>query len=158
LSEAEIVDLGLFKKINTYEFPSDSISKLIHFLYLQKIYDIYNNKAQDDHINPAMNKLKSKQSDIEKILDTSIDSDLFLEGKNMIVINLKDASTEIKKTIPLLICKKVYENHKKNDNFKEESLHLIIDEAHNILSDRSERESESWKDYRLEVFEEIIKE
>ena len=35
---------------------------------------------------------------------------------------------------------------------------LIIDEAHNILSYSSTRESESWKDYRLEVFEGIIKE
>ena len=34
----------------------------------------------------------------------------------------------------------------------------IIDEAHNILSDMSTRESEEWKDYRLESFEEIIKE
>lgn len=33
-----------------------------------------------------------------------------------------------------------------------------MDEAHNILSYQSTRESESWKDYRLEVFEEIIKE
>lgn len=35
---------------------------------------------------------------------------------------------------------------------------MIIDEAHNILSESSNRESESWKDYRLETFEEIIKE
>ena len=33
-----------------------------------------------------------------------------------------------------------------------------MDEAHNILSHQSTRESEEWKDYRLEVFEEIIKE
>ena len=38
------------------------------------------------------------------------------------------------------------------------TVHLIIDEAHNILSSQSTREEESWKDYRLEVFEEIIKE
>lgn len=38
------------------------------------------------------------------------------------------------------------------------SLHIIIDEAHNILSITSERESQTWKDYRLETFEEIIKE
>ena len=37
-------------------------------------------------------------------------------------------------------------------------MHIIIDEAHNILSSSSERESETWKDYRLETFEEIIKE
>ena len=34
----------------------------------------------------------------------------------------------------------------------------IIDEAHNILSRISFRETEDWKDYRLETFEEIIKE
>lgn len=35
---------------------------------------------------------------------------------------------------------------------------IIIDEAHNVLSTTSERESQTWKDYRLETFEEIIKE
>ena len=35
--------------------------------------------------------------------------------------------------------------------------YIIIDEAHNILSTSSERESQTWKDYRLETFEEIIK-
>ena len=39
-----------------------------------------------------------------------------------------------------------------------ESLNIIVDEAHNILSYESQRESESWKDFRLETFEEIIKE
>lgn len=36
--------------------------------------------------------------------------------------------------------------------------YLFEDEAHNILSHSSQRESETWKDYRLETFEEIIKE
>ena len=50
------------------------------------------------------------------------------------------------------------EQKKKRDSDKENSLHIIIDEAHNILSENSTREQESWKDYRLETFEEIIKE
>jgi len=57
----------------------------------------------------------------------------------------------------MLICKELYES-KKRDNSNNKSLHIIIDEAHNILSKNSERESEQWKDYRLETFEEIIKE
>ncbi|RJT65019.1 ATP-binding protein, partial [Legionella taurinensis] len=49
--------------------------------------------------------------------------------------------------------------HKKTVNSPpEKTLHLIIDEAHNVLSLQSTREQESWKDYRLELFEEIIKE
>ena len=57
----------------------------------------------------------------------------------------------------IFICKYEYEKHKKhykNDRF----LNIIIDEAHNILSKESAIESESFKDYRLETFEEIIKE
>ena len=38
------------------------------------------------------------------------------------------------------------------------SFHLVIDEAHNILSDQSRNDNTSWKDYRLSTFEEIIKE
>ena len=52
--------------------------------------------------------------------------------------------------------KKLYAEQKENGQGK--SLNLVIDEAHNILSTTSFRESESWKDYRLETFEEIIKE
>ncbi len=58
--------------------------------------------------------------------------------------------------MPLLIAKWVY-NNKKLSEFPS-TLHIIIDEAHNILSNTSFRETESWKDYRLETFEEIIKE
>lgn len=63
--------------------------------------------------------------------------------------------------LPLLIAKQLYEQHKKEIDGSEgipSTVHLIIDEAHNILSSQSKREEESWKDYRLEVFEEIIKE
>jgi hypothetical protein len=77
---------------------------------------------------------------------------------NLTVINLKDVNTEMKKTLPLLLAKKLYEEHKSKEHFKKQSLHIIIDEAHNILSNSSKREGESWKDYRLETFEEIIKE
>ncbi len=61
----------------------------------------------------------------------------------------------MRKTIPLLVSKKVYADHKHEQG---KSLTIIIDEAHNILSTSSFREAESWKDYRLETFEEIIKE
>jgi len=159
ITDNQISNLKLFKKIDDYEFPKDSISKFIHFLYLQIVFDIYNDKAQNDHISPAINKLRSRQKDIAKIFKTEWNTKIFDEDKNLIVINLKDTNTETKKTIPLLLSKKLYEEHKEEKNdFKNKSLHIIIDEAHNILSDSSERESRDWKDYRLETFEEIIKE
>jgi hypothetical protein len=152
----DIEKTNVYKKIDVYEFPKNAITKLIHFLYLQLIFDIYNDKAQNDHIAPAVNKLISKQGDIEKILDTESKHHIFPENINLVIINLKNANLETKKTLPLILAKKLYDEHK--DDFKDQSLHIIIDEAHNILSSSSERENETRKDYRLETFEEIIKE
>lgn len=65
----------------------------------------------------------------------------------------------MKKIVPMIICKIKYAEKKEARRAALNStLHLIVDEAHNILSDMSTRESEEWKDYRLESFEEIIKE
>lgn len=156
IEEEEMKENDIYKEIDNYKFPTNAISKLIHFLYLQLIFDVYDDRAQNEHISPAVFKLKSKQKDIEKVLNTESDSSIFPENTNFVVISFKDANLEIKKTLPLIIAKKLYEEHKTNHENK--SLHLIVDEAHNILSSESERESETWKDYRLETFEEIIKE
>lgn len=75
---------------------------------------------------------------------------------NVVIYSLLDVNIDFKKLMPLIICKYQYDSHKQQQNVK--SLHIIIDEAHNILSTSSERESQTWKDYRLETFEEIIKE
>ncbi len=155
----QILNTKIYSQANEYTFPNDIISKIIHFLYLQLIYDVYTDKAQNEHIAPAINKLRSKKSDIEKVLDTqNREKNIFAES-NLIVINLYDVNLEMKKTLPLLFSRKVYNEHKiKRKNSTKESLNIIIDEAHNILSKESVRETESWKDYRLETFEEIIKE
>jgi hypothetical protein len=126
---------------------------------LQITYDIYNDKAQNEHISPAINKLKSKKHDIDKVLDTTGSAQELFKSNNFVVVNLFDVNLEMKKTLPLLLSKKIYSEHKsKQKKDFSQSLNIIIDEAHNILSRESVREAESWKDYRLETFEEIIKE
>jgi DNA helicase HerA-like ATPase len=64
----------------------------------------------------------------------------------------------MRKVIPMLLCKHLYDQKKDLDATNQRYLNLIIDEAHNILSLESSRESEAWRDYRLETFEEIVKE
>ena len=160
LEDAEIQKNILYITANKYKFPTNILSKIIHFMYLQLIYDVYTFKAHNEHIAPAINKLKSKRTDIEKVLNTKNDSDhLFTKDTNFIVINLKNVNLEMKKTLPLLISKKIYKEHKdKHHKDNHKFLNIMVDEAHNILSTESSREAESWKDYRLETFEEIIKE
>jgi len=64
----------------------------------------------------------------------------------------------MRKVVPMLLCKYLYDHKKASDGNNRYYLNIIIDEAHNILSTESTRESEVWRDYRLETFEEIIKE
>ena len=77
----------------------------------------------------------------------------------VVVFSLLKVNQDQKRVIPLVIAKYLYEEQKKRGQSDlESSVHLIIDEAHNILSYSSQRESESWRDYRLETFKEIVKE
>lgn len=150
----------LYERVDDYEFPKNFISKIIHFLYFQLVYDVIINRAQNEHIAPVINKLSSFHKDIEKVIEITEEGESdFWDDNFFCIVNLNETNTQLKKTIPLLVSFKLYAEHKKsNSKKKEKSLNIIIDEAHNILSYASERESETWKDYRLETFEEIIKE
>lgn len=124
----------------------------------QYYYEILNGYANQEHISPLISRLKKRFDMLNKIFNIT-DQGGNETSESIQIINLKNVDLEIKKIIPLLICKASYDEQKnKRDTDKENSLHIIIDEAHNILSENSNRESESWKDYRLETFEEIIKE
>jgi len=150
----------LYDQVNLYKFETNFISKIIHFLYLQLIHDVFSNRANNEHIAPAINKLKSYRKEIEEVIEIRTEDEPdFWDDNFFCVVNLNKTNTQLKKTIPLLVSFKLFAEHKKNNTKgKDKSLNIIIDEAHNILSYVSERESETWKDYRLETFEEIIKE
>lgn len=150
--------LNINKSIEEFKFPEDFLSLLIRFLYLRLILDMLQNRANNEHIVPAINKLISFRKDFDKVIQVCDDKDLW-NGNNFIVIDLNDVNINMKKLIPLLVSHKLYTEHKANQNEGvKTSLNIIIDEAHNILSYESLRESENWKDFRLETFEEIIKE
>ena len=73
------------------------------------------------------------------------------------IINLRYCSIEERKLIPLLVTRAAYKTQK--DSFHSDRyLNIIIDEAHNLLSYESSQESETWRNTRLEMFEEVLKE
>lgn len=145
----------LYQAAQEYQMPREGIKRILDALYIQLIQDVLDNRAMNEHISPVINKLKSFESDFEKVFEFTDKDDW--NGKNLIVIDLNRANISVKKMIPMLISFRLYEG-KKNRKYHKEYLNLIIDEAHNILSYESLRESESFKDFRLETFEEIIKE
>lgn len=131
------------------------LNQFFIFILIQLINDLFRYKIQIDHVVPVINRFKAKQASIEHVFKIEKDSNIW-GNSNIVVLNLHDVNLDMRKTIPLLMAKHIYNEHKKENNQK--SLSIIIDEAHNILSKTSFRETEDWKDYRLETFEEIIKE
>lgn len=113
--------------------------------------------ANREHLAPLIKRMDKRIGDLKKVVEVVEPGPTTSPEVNLTVVSLKNVNVHIRKIVPLMLCKRLYEE-KKAANDPSCYLNLIIDEAHNILSEQSERESEQWKDYRLEVFEEIIKE
>ena len=151
-------NIELYRQVDNFTLSDNFIDIFIRVMYIQLIYDVLGNRAMNEHIAPAINKLKSVEADIEKLFDFSGQANDFWEENNIVVVNLNNVNLDSKKMLPMLLAHKLYSEHKAKRENELSYLNIIVDEAHNILSYQSNRESETWKDYRLEVFEEIIKE
>jgi uncharacterized protein len=143
--------------LDTINLGDNEIEQL-DILRLQIIFqyydDIIKGHANREHLSPLIKRMEKRFEDIRKVI---IINDNQENLTNFTIVSLRDVNIHMRKILPLLLCKQLYdENKKKNDSTN--YLNIIVDEAHNILSRSSERESEQWKDYRLETFEEIIKE
>ncbi|MFS1947078.1 ATP-binding protein [Vibrio lentus] len=125
---------------------------------LKLINDLMYNFVQFDHIQPLLKRAESSLGGLSKVI--KVETNVAADDKALTVISLRNCNQDVKKIIPLLVTKHYYNSHKKQikKSPPEKTLHLIIDEAHNILSQQSVREQANWKDYRLELFEELIKE
>lgn len=123
---------------------------------IQLIRDLTYGYVQYEFIQPLLKRIESSLGSLRKVIDIIENQ---ADTMPVTIISLRKCKQDVKKVLPLLIAKHYYHPHKdKVANPPDKTIHLIIDEAHNILSQQSSRESESWKDYRLEMFEEIIKE
>ena len=155
-NQAIIEQLTITRKIRDFHFSPNPLTNFIYVMFMRLIYDVLESRALNEHISPAIHKLQTAEKDIGKVLTFDDNANVW-DGNNIVVVDISDVNVDTKKRIPLLISNKLYNEHKKLGR-NEGHLNIIVDEAHNILSYQSTRESEEWKDYRLEVFEEIIKE
>ena len=127
--------------------------------YFQMIFDLSRHTIQYDHISTLIHRIEARSSDFDKVLtiENSQEYQSLFSDNYLHVISLKSVNKDIKMLLPMLIAKISYDLHRNQDD-RSSIFNLIIDEAHNILSENSTVDSEKWKDYRLDVFEEIVKE
>ena len=132
-----------------------TFDELIVRINIQLLSDLTYGYIQFDHIQPLLKRVEASIKDLDKIFQISED----ISFKLLNVVSLRNCNQAIKKIVPLLLAKMFYQEHRDSvETPPNKTLHFIIDEAHNILSHQSNREHEVWKDYRLEMFEEIVKE
>jgi hypothetical protein len=135
----------------------NEFDEIIVRINLQLLRDLMGNYVQYDHIQPLLKRVEASVIDLNKIFEINNTKNQKFALLN--VVSLRNCNQATKKIVPLLLAKMFYQEHRNKVSAQpNKTLHFIVDEAHNILSQQSNREHEVWKDYRLELFEEIIKE
>lgn len=137
---------------------ANDIKKLEYFLEFQKVFVSAWKSTNIEFINPLFHRIKSAFESLNKVVEVRDHTQTCYRPIN--VFNLLNANREITRLLPMLLSKMFYDQQKESvaDAEVTETKHLIIDEAHNILNSDHKNVGDDWQDYRMSVFEEIIKE
>lgn len=150
----DIDKLGI--RIKTIENSLDRFE----FELLLEIVQRNENGINFEYISPLMFRMANKKLQLLKIFESStkdLEKSIF-DNKNICVIQLGNVNKEMKEVIPSLISNVLYDNKtesKGNDDVKS-ILNIVIDEAHNLLS--NSKEETEMHGNSLKTFEKIIKE
>lgn len=156
--ERELKLANIHEELSRVFREASPIRQLSCFLEFQRVYVSTWKSTNLEHINPLFKRIESAFGALERVirLVDNIDD----EYRTLNIVSLVNANQEIKRLIPMLLSKMVYSEQKRvvSDHGIITTKHLIIDEAHNILNAEYRSIRDDWQDYRLTVFEEIIKE
>lgn len=154
--QAPLVFQGLANDKRGYSKLTNDIPLLLEFVArFQFIEQVRLGSIVREHIAPLVQRYSAELKEASKLYEPGVNG----FGADVTVVSLLDVNLEQKKVVPLVIAKMLYQFQKtRGQENRGSSAHLVVDEAHNILSYSSQRESENWRDYRLETFEEIVKE
>jgi len=136
--------------------PKLDAINLIKSKFLTQFYtDVASGFSNVSHLRPLIARLNHRSKMLTRCFHFIDIEDM--ASPPVTIINLRYCSIEERKLIPLLVTRAKYKAQKENFH-SNRYLNIIIDEAHNLLSYESSQESETWRNTRLEMFEEVLKE
>lgn len=134
---------------------SDPIRRIRYIIKFSYMHNTAWGQVQKEHLDPLMKRIDVALNDLDKIIE--VRNNCLQNACSLFIVDLLNANQSIKRMIPMLFAKMMY-GEQKNKKGSGATSHLIVDEAHNILNANSGEVGDHWRDYRLDVFEEIIKE
>lgn len=136
----------------------DTLTKIALNFRFHYIDELITNSASVDNLQPLMTRFDNRLITLRKWFEICGDSDWSMPLLQ--IINLADATLDERQLIPLIIARTEYDAQKDKSRRSHGQFYLnfIIEEAHTILARETRRESEQWRNTRLDTFEEIIME
>lgn len=136
----------------------DTLTKIALNFKFHYIDELITNSASVDNLQPLMTRFDNRLITLRKWFEVRCDSDWSMPLLQ--IINLADATLDERQLIPLIIARTEYDAQKDKSRRSHGQFYLnfIIEEAHTILARETRRESEQWRNTRLDTFEEIIME
>lgn len=168
LSDSQLTDYGyqylkiedIKKSLQKKYDDSPILTRFLMFLEFQRVFEISYNSMKSEYINPLFTRIRPAIHSLNKVISITEDENENNDYKSVNIISLVNSNPDITRLIPMLLSKMIYDDQKNlaSKNGITHTIHLIIDEAHNILNSQYKNIGDDWQDYRLSVFEEIIKE
>lgn len=156
--EADIDDF--LERMFTPHFPEhfDPLTRFALIFKFNYMNEVITKSANVSNLLPLMTRFDNRLHTLQKWFK-------FYNTYNqpiplLQIINLAEATLDERELIPLIIARTAYDNQKNRSRWSHGQFYLnfIIEEAHAILASTNRRESESWRNTRLDTFEEIIME
>lgn len=136
----------------------DILTKIALNFKFNYINELIINPANAANLQPLMTRFDNRLITLRKWFEIRGDSDWNMPLLQ--IINLADATLDERQLIPLIVARTEYDAQKDKSRRSHGQFYLnfIIEEAHTILARETRRESEQWRNTRLDTFEEIIME
>lgn len=140
------------------------IEEIDFFLNLNYQYNINAYDVNENFIGPLLSRFNSMKNNLGKIFCKSSLGEkdnlanLLFEQSSLLILDVSNMSTKLRIAITSLIANKMYKYYENLDKRNDQSLHIIIDEAHNYLNSKNIENEDKMALKSLEVYEKIIKE
>ena len=151
--EAWISNVANLPTLNVDELSTVKVVMLR--IILQFHIEVARGYANREYLGPLLKRLETRISDLDTVVEFAVPE----LSPPITVVAMDRLSTELQRIIGVLVTRFAFDQQIELRRTNPASyLAIVIDEAHHVLTRESNNESEQWRDYRLSVFESIVKE